>query len=410
MRDETTTSQLIVTPPNQDVTFEAGTATFEVTSNTSWTVTENETWFSVSPMNGNNNGTLTVTYDENLATESRIGQITITATGGAPVVNVTVTQAGIVPLLTVTPLNQDVTAPAGATTFEVTSNTSWTVTESETWFAVTPTNGGNNGTLTVTYEANTSTDPRAGQITVAAGGGTPVVTVTVSQAGLTQQWSCGQTLNDPRDGQSYTTVQIGDHCWMAENLSFLPEVSPASQGSYTDPYYYVYDYQYTNVAEAKATEYYQAYGVLYNWQASFDACPDGWHLPTDGEWSILVNYAEAQGYPNQWDDPNSAGNALKSCRQVNSPFGGICNTSNHPRWNSSGTIHGFDAFNFSALPGGYRDNVGAFYTVGSGGLWWSSTESSGTLAWSSTVSDFDAKIYRNYGDKSYGFSVRCLRD
>ncbi len=94
LKDETTSSQLNVTPPSQDVLNDAGTTTFEVTSNTSWAVEENISWLSVSPLSGSGNGTITVTYDANLDTEPRIGQITFTAEGGNPVVTVSVNQAG----------------------------------------------------------------------------------------------------------------------------------------------------------------------------------------------------------------------------------------------------------------------------------------------------------------------------
>jgi hypothetical protein len=71
---------------------------------------------------------------------------------------------------------------------------------------------------------------------------------------------------DP-DGKNYKTVQIGDQVWMAENLAYYL-VSPSSQGSTTTPYYYVYDYQGSDVAIAKATDNYKTYGVLYNWPAA----------------------------------------------------------------------------------------------------------------------------------------------
>ncbi len=230
--------------------------------------------------------------------------------------------------------------------------------------------------------------------------------VTQQQVGFT----CGDPLVDARDSQTYATVQIGDQCWMAENLAYLPAVSPSSQGSNTDPYYYVYGYHGTDVNVAKATDNYNNYGALYNWPASLGACPEGWHLPTDNEWTVLVDYVVAQGFPNQWNDPNGAGNALKSCRQVNSPLGGGCNTTQHPRWNYDDTHHGFDAFGFSGLPGGYRDIGGYFNGMGTLGPWWSSNEYSTLYAWYRTLDYSNAIVLRYNFIKGYGFSVRCLRD
>jgi len=100
------------------------------------------------------------------------------------------------------------------------------------------------------------------------------------------------TFKDSRDGKIYKTVTIGEQTWMAENLAYLPRVVGPKTGSNTAPYYYVYGYDGTDVAAAKATKNYQIYGVLYNWPASMNGgassgtnpsdiqgvCPTGWHL------------------------------------------------------------------------------------------------------------------------------------
>jgi PKD repeat protein len=86
------------------------------------------------------------------------------------------------PSLSVTPSNQNVTAPAGNTSFGVTSNSVWTVASNQVWCAVT-TSGSGNGTITATYLQNTSLSPRIANITVTVAGLSPVV-VTVTQAGV----------------------------------------------------------------------------------------------------------------------------------------------------------------------------------------------------------------------------------
>jgi uncharacterized protein (TIGR02145 family) len=197
------------------------------------------------------------------------------------------------------------------------------------------------------------------------------------------------TFTDPRDGQTYNTVQIGSQCWMKENLNY----QTANSWCYAN-----------NTANCNN------YGRLYTWQAALTACPPGWHLPSDAEWTQLVDYVISQGHPNNWNDPNGTGNALKSCRQVNSPLGGDCNTSEHPRWNSHSTHHGFDEFGFSALPGGIRATDGSFYGIGYYGYWWSSTEASSTTAWGRYMYYFYGNVRRSYYSKASGFSARCLRD
>lgn len=110
---------------------------------------------------------------------------------------------------------------------------------------------------------------------------------------------------DPRDGHKYRFVTIGAQTWMAENLAYLPRVSAATEGSETNPRFYVYGYLGTSLEEAKNLDNYKKYGVLYNWPAtvgedqkpgnSFSsiqgACPAGWHVPVDMEWMQLLDYA-----------------------------------------------------------------------------------------------------------------------
>ena len=223
------------------------------------------------------------------------------------------------------------------------------------------------------------------------------------------------TFTDPRDGTVYNTVQIGGQCWLKENLSYLPEVSPPAEGSLTDPYYYVYGYYGTDVSEAMANDNYNNYGVLYNWPAAVEACPAGWHLPGDEDWTQLVEYLMNEyDLTNDPEDINGAGNKLKSCRQVNSPIGGDCATSVHPRWDEddwSGYNHyGTDEFNFSAFPGGHRHIWGIFFGLGEDGYLWSSSEASPEGAWYRGINRFSGSVGRGSLNKDLGFSVRCIRD
>lgn len=173
---------LIVAPAEQEAPYTAGTTTFDLLSNTTnWWVTESITWLSVAPASGSGNGTLTVSYDANQVPIPRSGEITISAPF-VPNVVVVVNQAGAPPYLTVTPLERNVSHPAGTTTFSVTSNTDWNVSESVPWLTVSPMNGALNGTLTVSYDENTALATRSGQITLSAFE-TPDVIVTVNQAG-----------------------------------------------------------------------------------------------------------------------------------------------------------------------------------------------------------------------------------
>ncbi len=227
------------------------------------------------------------------------------------------------------------------------------------------------------------------------------------------------------DGNEYVTVVIGNQEWMAENLRVtrynngdnIPTgLSNTNWKNTTEGAYAIYDHNaYWTDGINSPEEMVEAYGKLYNWYAVDDPrglCPEGWHVPSDAEWTELVNYVVSQGYPNVYDNPNGAGNALKSCRQVGSPLGGDCDTSEHPRWSSYQTYYhyGFDEFGFSALPGGHRKPDGSFTLIGSGGYWWSSTEGSSTHARSRTLIHWSGKVFRTYYYKTHGFSLRCVRD
>ncbi len=235
-----------------------------------------------------------------------------------------------------------------------------------------------------------------------------------AQSLFNKTFFCGDNLRDFRNNKSYTTVQIGSQCWMAENLAYLPEVSPHSQGDTTEPYYYVYRYDGTNVTEAKATNSYQIYGVLYNWpaamagEASSDSvpsgvrgiCPPEWHIPADKEWKILegeVDRTYNSNNPNHgWDRTGyrgtDAGKKLKS-------------TSG---WFENG--HGTDLYGFGALPGGGRRTYGSWLWPHRICYWWSSREYSGAIAWDRYLLYDESGSGRGYESKARGASVRCLKD
>jgi uncharacterized protein (TIGR02145 family) len=202
----------------------------------------------------------------------------------------------------------------------------------------------------------------------------------------TQEGSSGGTFTDTRDGKVYQTVVIGTQEWMAENLAYLPSVVGPGTGSNTTSYYYVYGYDGTNVADAKATDNYATYGVLYNWTAAMNACPDGWHLPSDAEWTELTDYLGGTSV---------AGGKLKETGTTH--------------WASPNT----DATNetgFTALPGGYRNLNGYFNTIGNFGVWWSATEYSTNFAWYRYMLCNYNNVLRSHDNKELGFSVRCVRD
>ena len=226
------------------------------------------------------------------------------------------------------------------------------------------------------------------------------------------------SLSDSRDGKVYKTVSIGEQVWMAENLAYLPSVMSMSIQSNTIPYNYVYGYDGTDVAEAKATEEYKTYGVLYNWPSAMDRaassdkipsgvqgiCPDGWHLPSDDEWTQLENYLIAYGY--NYDGTTEGNKIAKSMASASG--WNVSNEEGTP--GNTDYTHYINRSGFSALPGGYRASGGSFFDIGYDGNWWSSTEDDDEEPWYRELSYNDSNIFRYSSPKRRGFSVRCVQD
>jgi len=126
------------------------------------------------------------------------------------------------------------------------------------------------------------------------------------------------------------------------------------------------------------------YGRLYTWDAANRACPVGWHLPSDAEWTTLTGYVGS-----------NAGTKLKSSTG----------------WNSySGVPAGTDQYGFSALPGGSGYSGGNFSSAGSYGDWWSATEDYADHAWYRIMDYNYENVYRYSDNKTSLYSVRCAQD
>jgi uncharacterized protein (TIGR02145 family) len=230
---------------------------------------------------------------------------------------------------------------------------------------------------------------------------------------------CEDSFTDPRDGQEYKTVCIGKQVWMAENLRATKynDNTPIATGhndtqwvGLTTGAYAIYPHGSISGLNSDA-EVLNTYGALYNWfavDAEQGLCPTGWRVPTDADWTELVNYVVGQGYSKS-NVVEGVGNALKSCRQINHPNGGDCAKLDHPRWDAHNTHYGTDEFGFSSLPGGYRSNNGSYGGIGGYGSWWSSTEytSSQVLGRSQYYNTGHLGISRPH--KISGLCVRCIK-
>ena len=253
--------------------------------------------------------------------------------------------------------------------------------------------------------------------TVQACSGTP----TVTDVGTTVQACPGTPTVTDVDGNVYPTVRIGEQCWMRENLrttkyangTTIPlgtEASPTAARRYT---------------LSNNSAYVSTYGYLYNWSAvmngsaSSDAnpsgvqgiCPDGWHVPSDAEWTELENYVSSQSQYVCGRDEDNIAKALASEVGWNNDTAN-CAVGNNP---SANNATGFSArpagYYYSGYYYGFGDHDDGYYNFGYYASFWSATQDSNDANFRSLYYNY-AYVYGDNDDgiKGNGYSVRCVRD
>ena len=212
------------------------------------------------------------------------------------------------------------------------------------------------------------------------------------------------------DGNVYEIIEIGEQVWMAENLK-TTRYSNGDEIIYIDNpnewnnnfigHYAAYNNDLSNV---------DSYGYLYNWSAANDnrgICPDGFHVPSDQEWSELIQYLDPNTNPfaeNHNDVHSSlAGGSLKDTGTIQEGDG---------LWQSPNT-NATNVSGFSALPAGLTNdenqNVDLMgYYLGYLAWYWTSTAIDSDLAWSRELFWSGSDIHRHSITKNYGISVRCV--
>lgn len=190
------------------------------------------------------------------------------------------------------------------------------------------------------------------------------------------------TFTDSRDGHVYIWVRIGKQVWMGENLAWIPSISKPEEGSVSDKHYYIYGDDGTS--QGQTPETYKTMGVLYNWSAAINACPEGWHLPTDVEWNELTSYL---AYPE--------GSKMKEVGSAH--------------WTDKNT-DATNSSNFSARAGGQRYYLGGFMRLGTHAYFWTGTSKDDTYAWDRSLLDTGNRCLRGNSSKASGYSVRCVKN
>lgn len=215
------------------------------------------------------------------------------------------------------------------------------------------------------------------------------------------------------DGNVYPTVAIGEQIWMIKNLG----VTRYADGTLV-PHLPSDEYWDSLHVDEKGWSYYMnnpsnrdTYGALYTWSAAVNGlddidpelepiqgvCPDGWHLPSDGDWKELEMYL---GMPALTADSSGwRGN-----------IGGKLKSTGRDYWlipNAGAT----NETRFSALPAGDRFPKGEFFNLHYTTLYWTSSNYDRETAWARGLGYYVTTMYRGHEDsKEFGFSVRCVKD
>jgi len=239
----------------------------------------------------------------------------------------------------------------------------------------------------------TSGTMTAGAVTYPSSHGTAGQVLTTVGSGELA-WATITPPTSPVSAVFLPTIVIGTQQWMRENLDvvtyrngdIIPEVKDGTEwGRLNELKKGAWCY-YNNDPETGAI-----YGKLYNWYAVNDPrglAPQGWHIPTDDEWTILSD---------KLGGLLEAGNKMRTPGNTWMPHMGVPNEGT----NESG---------FTGLPGGVRRETGNYFsTVGACGLWWSATVFDANFIWFRMLNQ-SPLIIRQSTDRNCGMSVRCLRD
>lgn len=170
-----------VSPTSLNVSKNSSSETLTISSNVSWTVSTDQTWCSVNPTSGSNNGTITVTIKENDTSKERTGHIKIKSPN-VHETSVEVKQAAGDKELSVSPKTIEIDHKPQNKIFTIVSNVDWKVTPNNTWITSTPTTGSGNGQITVSFDQNYVETQRTGTVTISSLDNQTSDTINVTQS------------------------------------------------------------------------------------------------------------------------------------------------------------------------------------------------------------------------------------
>lgn len=180
---------------------------------------------------------------------------------------------------------------------------------------------------------------------------------------------------DPRDGQTYKTIKLGEQIWMSSNLLFE---TPKGSWCYNDEEKFCYKY-----------------GRLYNWETANNVCPDGWRLPGKEDWGVLIKNFDVKHKKNKPSRLAYAQMIQDGASGFNALFGGLRTT----------------VLSYTPLlhtPIAPTNLYKLYQEIDFSGNFWTSDKSIGLTAWCLQMK-FKNSMFTTY-NKGFGLSVRCLKN
>ena len=231
-------------------------------------------------------------------------------------------------------------------------------------------------------------------------------------------------------GQSSNDVKIGKQTWMSKNLDVstyrngeqIPQAKDAAQWKYAStnkiPAWCYYEFNESNGKK---------YGKLYNWYAVSDSrglAPNGYHIPSDAEWTILTDFLGGSDIAGKkmkskdgWKSYEEGGKkSCPDCADWTDEYKNKvpCHSCKDSRYVKTPIVtlsgNGDNSSGFNGLPGGFCYYDGGFYSITENGSFWSSSGNNAGNAWARSLSSSSTVVLRDNGSKGLGLSVRCLRD
>jgi len=333
--------------------IEGGSQNIAISSNETWTISNNADWITVSPQSGNGNATVTIIASENEAFEAR--KTTLTFSSETKIVTIEVTQGAKEFYLELDKTTLTFEADGGTQNISVSSNGNWTISNDASWITASPQSGNGNATVIITAVVSMRSEIRTARLTFSVGTKSVITDIT-QEENINPQ---GVVINDVR----WATHNVDAPGTFTENIEFYGEYYQWNRGT-TD---FLYWNDYWNSVYANSDF----------WLSENNPCPSGWRVPTRDELEKLLNS------DNSWTTINGING-----RQ----FGTVPNT--------------------IFLPAGGR-KVGSnwFFSFGLNGFYWSdmvNTLGDGTNARYLFVSNNDASIANHL--RPNGFSIRCVAE